>query len=152
MIGVELILIGLMAIGLVVFIGEPLVRRQSHEDLGAAQDVEVDQLTLQKETLYMAIRDLDFDYHTGKVDDADYTDLRQQLEHEAIDTLRALDQIDPLATLGDELEREIAALRHTETASVHTAIDPGSAPSCGQCGAARHPDDKFCSGCGNAVA
>ena len=34
--------------------------------------------------LYGAIRDLDFDFQTGKVDQKDYAELRQQLEREAV--------------------------------------------------------------------
>ncbi len=152
MISSELILIGLIAVGLVVFIGEPLVRRQLSDELDTAQDLEIDQLTLQKETLYTAIRDLDFDYHTGKVDDADYADLRQQLEGEAVDTLRALDQIDPLAVLDDELEREIAALRRPAASSAQVVMRPEDEPACRSCGAAIEVDDRFCPACGQSLS
>ena len=100
--GADLIIMVLIAAGLVIFIGEPLVRRHTRETLDSAQDQVVEQLTLQKETLYTAIRDLDFDYHTGKVDEHDFTELRSRLENEAIDLLRALDEVDPLASLDDE--------------------------------------------------
>ena len=152
MIGADLIIIVLIAAGLVIFIGEPLVRRHMHETLASAQDQEVEQLTLQKETLYTAIRDLDFDYHTGKVDEQDFTELRSRLENEAIDLLRALDEVDPFASLDDELERQIAALRQTPSAPAVAALNGLSAPSaCTYCGAPLQGDENFCAACGHTL-
>lgn len=152
MIGADLIIMVLIAAGLVIFIGEPLVRRHTHETLDSAQDQEVEQLTLQKETLYTAIRDLDFDYHTGKVDEQDFTELRSRLENEAIDLLRALDEVDPLASLDDELERQIAALRQTPSATADGALNGLSAPSaCTHCGTPLQGDENFCAACGHAL-
>lgn len=152
MIGADLIIMVLIAAGLVIFIGEPLVRRHTHETLDSAQDQEVEQLTLQKETLYTAIRDLDFDYQTGKVDEHDFTELRSRLENEAIDLLRALDEVDPFASLDDELERQIAALRQTPSAPAVAALHGLSAPSaCTHCGTPLQGDENFCAACGHAL-
>ncbi|MDH3602473.1 MAG: zinc ribbon domain-containing protein [Candidatus Tectomicrobia bacterium] len=152
MIGTDLIILVLIAAGLVIFIGEPLVRRHPHETLDSAQDREVDQLTLQKETLYMAIRDLDFDYHTGKVDEQDFTELRSRLENEAIAILRDLDKIDPFAGLDDELECQIAALRQTRSATAVAALSDLSAPSvCTHCGTPLQGDENFCAVCGHSL-
>lgn len=152
MMGTEVILILLMAVGLVVFIGEPLVRRDTKVGLESVQDQEIDQLTLQKETLYTAIRDLDFDYHTGKVDENDYTSLRHQLEGEAIETLRALDQADPLAILDDELEREIAALRQSNPLeSSPSAMTSADLVVCTYCETPLIGGENFCPACGQAV-
>jgi hypothetical protein len=147
MIGLDTLVMVWIAAGLVIFIGEPLVRREPAALPNAAQAREVEQLSLQKEVLYTAIRDLDFDYHTGKVDRQDYTTLRQQLEDEAIQTLRALDAVDPLAALDHELERQIAALRH---------LFPGEAVgatsgACSRCGARLQGDEHFCAACGQAL-
>ena len=152
MIGADLLIIVLIAAGLVMFIGEPLVRRHMHETLDSAEDREVEQLTLQKETLYTAIRDLDFDYHTGKVDEQDFTDLRSRLENEAIEILRSLDKIDPFASLDDELEREIAAWRQTPSTTAMAALNDFSAPSaCTHCGTPLQGDENFCAACGHAL-
>ena len=152
MIGADLIIMALIAAGLVIFIGEPLVRRHTYETLDSAQDQEVEQLTLQKETLYTAIRDLDFDYHTGKVDEHDFTELRSRLENEAIDILRVLDEVDPLASLDDELERQIAALRQTPSIPAEAALNGLSAPSaCTHCGIPLQGNENFCAACGHAL-
>jgi hypothetical protein len=152
MIGADLIILVLLAAGLVIFIGEPLVRRHMDETLDSPQDREVDHLTLQKETLYTAIRDLDFDYHTGKVDEQDFTELRSRLESEAIEILRALDEIDPFASLDDELERQIAALRHAPSVTAGAALHGPSTPSvCSRCGIPLQGDENFCAACGHAL-
>ncbi len=87
----DAVMILFMALGLVMFIGEPLVRRVSESGQNGAEDSELDQLILQKETVYTAIGDLDFDFRTDKVDDQDYTALRDRLEDEAIQQLRQKD-------------------------------------------------------------
>ena len=73
-------------------------------------------LLQQKDTLYTAIRDLEFDFQTGKVDQKDYAELRQQLEWEAVQILRLLDASDPGAVLDAALEQHIARLRQRPTA------------------------------------
>ena len=50
------------------------------------------------------MRDLAFDFQTGKVDQQDYTELRQQLAGEAVQVLRLLDASDPGAALEAVLE------------------------------------------------
>ncbi len=72
-------------------------------------------LLRQKDTLYTAIRDLVFDFQTGKVDQQDYVELRQQLEREAVQVLRLLDTSDPGAVLDAALEQHIARLRQRPT-------------------------------------
>lgn len=147
MIGLDILTMVLIAAGLVVFIGEPLVRREQAALPNAAQAQEAEQLSLHKETLYTAIRDLDFDYHTGKVDQQDYTALRQQLEDEAIQALRALDAVDPLAAIDNDLERQIAALRHPFLGETVGSISS----ECSRCGARLQGDEYFCAACGQAL-
>ena len=104
-------------------------------------------MSLQKETLYTAIRDLEFDFHTGKVDQKDYTNLRQHLESEAVQILQQLDEVDPLAGLDGELERQILALRQhplSKGAAVSTLLCPG-------CAATLQGHENFCPSCGRPL-
>ncbi len=147
MISFDMLVFLLLAAGLVFFIGEPLLgqrrARQGHVQLPTQ---EIERLNLQKEGLYTAIQDLDFDYQTGKVDHRDYTELRQQLEGEAVETLRELDSLDPLAALDETLEQQIASLRTTPS---DTALSTGV---CVQCSTAYPDDASFCAVCGQARA
>lgn len=143
MLALDIIIILLIAAGLVIFIGEPLVRRGSQPSMHA-NGREVEQLTLQKETLYTAIHDLDFDFQTGKVEQQDYAELRHDLEEEAIQTLRQLDTVDPFVALDGEIERQIAALRQP-----HLGHSPAATVAvCDSCGATRQEDQNFCASCG----
>lgn len=148
MISFDMLVFLLLAAGLVFFIGEPLLsgpRRTRLSDM-QPRTQEIERLNLQKEGLYTAIQDLDFDYHTGKVDQRDYTELRQQLEGEAIETLRELDNIDPLAALDETLEQQIASLR---AASSETAL---LTDVCVKCGTDYPNGASFCAVCGQSRA
>lgn len=143
----DTIVILLIAVGTVVFVGEPLVRQVSHSPLTGDSGPEMERLSLQKETLYTAIRDLDFDFQTGKVDQKDYAELRQHLEGEALQLLRQLGAVDPLAELDTELERQIYVLRQQR-------ISPPYLPSqgtCLRCGSTLQGDEHFCPACGQPL-
>jgi hypothetical protein len=100
-----------MTVSIVVLVGEPFVRRPrpSHADDPSAS-VRAG-LLLQKDALYTAIRDVVFDFQTGKVDQQDYVELRQRLEREAVQVLRLLDTSDAGAAVDAALEQHIARLR-----------------------------------------
>jgi len=140
-------LICLMAMGLVVYVGEPLVRRVSYQAHGCEDNDDAESFVLQKEMLYVAMRDLDFDFQTGKVDQKDYGELRRQLEKEAVDILRQLDAVDPRTVFDNELERQVIGLRRHHTS---TARDSG-AETCPSCGTPLESDDNFCPSCGQAL-
>ena len=147
MTAIDVAIIGLMAIGLVVWVGEPLVRRVSYTSHGREENNDAGSLLLQKEMLYGAIRDLDFDFQTGKVDQKDYGELRQQLEREAVDILRQLDTVDPLVMFDNEVERQVVGLRRR-----HISTTRGSGQeTCPSCGTPLESDDNFCPSCGQAL-
>ena len=50
-------------------------------------------LLVQKEVAYATLKDLDFDFKTGKLSDEDYQELKTQYEKEAIGILEKIDQI-----------------------------------------------------------
>jgi len=96
---------------------------------------------------YGAIRDLDFDFQTGKVDQKDYAELRQQLEREAVQILRQLDAADPLVALDHEIEQQVLALRRH---SILTVRGP-SREFCFGCGTPLENGENFCPCCGQAL-
>ncbi len=50
-------------------------------------------LLIQKEVAYATLKDLDFDFKTGKLSDEDYQELKTQYEKEAIDILEKIDNL-----------------------------------------------------------
>ena len=143
----DVAIICLMALCVVVGVGEPLVRRLSYRPQVREGDNETERLLLQKEMLYGAIRDLDFDFQTGKVDQKDYAEVRQQLEREAVQILRQLDAIDPLVAFDNEIEQQVLALRRRRTST-----SCGSErESCSSCGIPFEEEENFCPVCGQAL-
>lgn len=84
-----------------------------------------------------ALRDLDFDFRTGKVSEEDYTALRAQLVSEAATYIESEDSI-----ADEQIEAMIAARR---TARSHSQ-------ACSNCGNTVEADSHFCSQCGTAIA
>jgi hypothetical protein len=144
---IDLVVICLMAIGVVVGVGEPLARRRLYSVQGHESGDDPERLLLQKEMLYGAIRDLDFDFQTGKVDQKDYAELRQQLEREAVQILRQLDAADPLVALNHEIEQQVLVLRRHSASMVCDS----SRESCVGCGSPLENDENFCPCCGQAL-
>lgn len=147
MTALDIAIICLMAICLVVGVGEPLARRRLYSVHGAEGDHDTERLLLQKEMVYGAIRDLDFDFQTGKVDQQDYAELRQQLEAEAVQILRQLDAADSLVALDHEIEQQVLALRRHGAAAICSA----HRESCSGCGTPLDDDENFCPYCGQAA-
>lgn len=88
----------------------------------------------QHDAVLTALRDLDFDYKTGKVSEEDYQPLRAQLLVEAAKSIEIQEQDD------EQLEALIQARRKT------------THQRCEHCGAAITEGQKFCSRCGLSVA
>jgi hypothetical protein len=100
-------------------------------------------LLQQKDTLYTAIRELEFDFQTGKVDQQEYTELRQQLEWEVVYVLHLLDACEPCTALEVAREQHIAPLRQRPTGV--SPILPASA--CLSCGAGLQSNEPCCPSC-----
>ena len=147
MTAIDVAIICLMAIGLVAWVGEPLIRRVSYTSHGCEDNDDTASLLLQKEMLYVAIRDLDFDFQTGKVDQKDYDELRRQLEREDVDILRQLDAVDPLVVFDNEVERQVMVLRRRHISAARAS----SLETCPSCATPLESDDHFCPSCGQAL-
>ena len=128
----------LLVAAVVLFILLPVARGQ-HASL-AREDDELTDTEARRRVTLLALRDVEYDYHTGKLDEADYLALRKELSSEALAALRAAED-DPDAPDLD-LEAEIAAVR--------AGLESGT--TCGSCGH-RNPDgSRFCAACGRPLA
>ncbi len=75
------------------YVGMPLFRRQVY-GIGASQGADRDgyhRLLVLKENAYATIKDIQFDYKTGKISDEDYKELMAKYEAEAVDILKKID-------------------------------------------------------------
>ncbi len=99
---------------------------------------EADPERAEREIVYEAIRDLEHDFETGKVEADDFERMRSELRGRARDLLRA--------------ERARAATEPAPTATTEVkAASASIATACPHCGAPVGPSDKFCAQCGGAL-
>lgn len=113
----------------------PLLSRKVAEP-GAAALTESDytDLLYRKEATLIALKDLEFDFKTGKIDDADYDEVKTGLEAEAMEILRNIEQFDKGAS---------------QPAAPSSAQErPKAKNFCHNCGAPAGKGHKFCSECG----
>jgi len=82
----------------------------------------------ERESIYAAIRDLEHDHETGKISEADY------------------------ATMRDELRARAVALLRREREGAVDAEESDTPPSCTACGGEVRATDRFCSHCGQVIA
>jgi hypothetical protein len=113
--------IALLAAGWVVF--PILFRRWGMLDdmmAGAVMDREA-----RRRVALAALKDIEYDYVAGKLDDSDYQEMRSRLEVEALEAMRAAEREPPAGT---------------RSSADH------------DCGFANAAGSRFCAGCGQPLA
>ena len=144
------VIIGLI-IGAGFYIISPLLKPDQFNGSCAAGAEEIlTELNLKKEGAYATIRELEFDLNMGKLSKEDYKILKVQYMSDAIDCIKAIDELQmnknrqtglPAKDLENEIEREISVFRASGLA---TAVEV----FCTQCGQRASSEDRFCSKCG----
>lgn len=126
-----------LVVAVVSFILHPLVagRRAPME----RSDDETTEAEAQRRVKLMALRDVEYDFATGKLDDRDYRSLKRELSAEALEALDASEK--EAGGMGSEsLEAEIAAIREGLRAGTFCEIcghhNPGGSRYCSACGTA----------------
>lgn len=94
----------------------------------SAAEIEQARLERSKVEAYTAIRDAEFDFHTGKLSDEDFNGLRGKYEAQALRAIAGL-------------EKARGSQQPAVTSKVHMNFCPG-------CGTKRDQGAKFCGGCG----
>lgn len=139
-----------LALAAVFFVLYPILagREASLEQ----EDEELTDAQHRKNQALMALRDVEYDYHAGKLDEEDYVALKREISAEA---LQALDEEEAewlareaarqfgsaTGRVPQEVEAEIAALRLTIREGV----------VCPQCAHPNPRGSKFCGDCGAAL-
>jgi len=127
--GIELLIL----VAVIAFIGYPILRPA----VAGGERIEGDahhDLLYKRDTLYASLKDLEFDYKTGKIDDDDYANLKAGLEKSAIEVLKSLDGLKKMET--DKKK--------------YTKKSKGE--FCSGCGELLSSVDRFCSSCGKEVS
>jgi len=105
-------------------------------------------LTEQKERLYDAIKDLDFEHRAGKLSDADYQKVRSDLVSQAAAIIAQLDEV-PEPVVPTELPQQAQREAPAESSA---DVTPSEEPACASCGQVNPVGARFCFQCGERIA
>jgi len=147
---VELLVKVLLALAVVAFIGYPLLQDHfaGEEDLELPEEDE--ELYRRKEATYSALKELEFDYKTGKLSEQDFQELDARFKADALEILEAIDQLEhpkPKGKARRGAETGKAGAKSTRGASAVLSAD-----TCGSCGNVNPPGARFCALCGGPLA
>lgn len=125
----------ILVMAVVAFILQPVI--QGHWASLTQQDDEMTEVEARRRVSLLALRDAEYDYVTGKLDEDDYRALKRQLSAEALAAFKELEESGD----NDALEREIAAARR--------GLRDGM--KCGGCQHRNPPGSRFCGSCGTSL-
>ncbi len=121
------VLVVLLTLAAAAFVAYPLVRGMRQRPIPSVPDLET-------QMAYADAEEIELDFRTGKLDEAEYAALTRKIA----------------AAADDELERRIQAMRKARR---HTAKPaPAAGGACPRCGAPYDPGDRFCAKCGASLA
>jgi ribosomal protein S27AE len=159
-------IIGLaMLIAVAAFVAQPLVVRS--RTLPSSESPR-DKLLAERDALYVSLRDLDFDFQTGKLLETDYRAAREQYVARGVEILKQLDAAETRPQTADrrsqmasdQAEVAIQARRKIEAQSLEDEIEAAvrarrqstiQNPECPNCGRPVDLTDRFCGKCGAAL-
>ncbi len=87
----------ILIVAILLVVGVPLFGKLKLKKLVEPVDPAIDEykhLLVRKEETLISIKELEFDYNTGKISEPDYKELLQRLETEATGILEHLDQLE----------------------------------------------------------
>jgi hypothetical protein len=143
--------VALVTAAVLLFLLQPVVR-----GIHASLEREDDELTdteARKRVALLALRDVEYDFLAGKLDEHDYRALKSELTAEALAALAADEagESDGVgegalaggaeSAAGDDLEEEIARIRRGLRSGL----------VCASCGFTNDEGSRFCSACGHAL-
>jgi hypothetical protein len=134
--------VSLVAAAVVLFIMQPVVKG-IHASL-EREDDELTETEARKRVALLALRDVEYDFLAGKLDEEDYRSLKADLTAEALAALEA----DEAAKAGLGAEAGDAALE-AEIAMIRSGLREGVA--CPDCAYTNVSGSRFCSACGQAL-
>jgi hypothetical protein len=134
--------VALVTAAVVMFLLQPVIKG-IHASLERADD-ELTETEARKRVALLALRDVEYDFLAGKLDEEDYRSLKGELTAEAMAALEADEAAKgggAETTSSDDLESEISRLREGLRRGV----------ACPECTYSNEEGSRFCSACGHAL-
>jgi hypothetical protein len=135
----------LFGVGLALLTGFYIIRpfyQRSQGSLSNRSGGERRELLEQKAAVYAAIREIDIDVQTGKLEPTDHRFLRQRYLNEGVAVLKALDDL----LVADEIDAAIES--DLERLRVGEPLSSSDGDVCPACGVPVDLADRFCAKCG----
>ncbi len=140
----------LVSAGVILFVMMPVLRGD-WATLESPED-EVTEVDARKQAALRGLRDAEYDFRSGKIDQADYQVLKSDLARQALEAMEeesgpgpAVDEATPHASSDAEVDRLEA-----EIARVRKGLAEGR--TCPGCGHLNVEKSRFCAGCGGPLA
>lgn len=154
---------GLLAAAVVLYVLLPLVRGIEAPLQRSASEYSEDQF--RKQVALAALRDVEYDFATGKMDEEDYRELKAELSAEALRILETLRDEEQGETGGETGDAEGVAVEGTEAdasvtdqdldvleeeiARIRRGLQEGR--TCRSCAFLNPPGSRFCGRCGQEL-
>ena len=135
--------VALVVAAVLLFILQPVVKGL-HASLERADD-ELTETEARKRVALLALRDVEYDFLAGKLDEDDYRSMKGQLTAEALAALEADEAARGTGVGGAAVDADLEA----EISRVRAGLRSGIV--CADCGFANEQGSRFCSACGHAL-
>ena len=138
----ELLVITSIGLAAMFFALWPVMKGSSGriEALAFSSNYKWDNLLQEKEEAVSAVKEIEFDYASGKLSSEDYSRLISGYEDRVIKLLKELDDYEAADSVSQDIEDQIRALRKG-----------GGAKNCPQCENSMMAGYKFCPTCGTEM-
>ncbi|VAX14901.1 hypothetical protein MNBD_NITROSPINAE04-1365 [hydrothermal vent metagenome] len=137
----------LLLVGTLLVVSFPLWDKRFAEDIVELKESELSDLLYRKDASFIALKDLEFDHKTGKIDDVDYDEMKARFEGEALDTIKRIDDYQHGSEAVGTVDQKVKTSAKPLIAN-KSKTDIGY---CVSCGAKVKESHKFCYSCGASL-
>lgn len=118
-----------------------LKKRKFNFSLKETSEDLIHDLKTEKEQIYLAIKELEFDYKMGKLSEEDYRNLNEKYMLKAAKILKMDEQMEEK---GKSLDKEIEKEIESEVLILRKKLEKKKNLFCNQCGREIFHEDRFC--------